>query len=235
MVTDENLAILKRNTELIKANIQRAAERCAREAAEVRLVAVTKTRPIELIRPLMELGLNIIGENRVQEARQKFPHLEDLGFKRHLVGHLQTNKAKHAVELFDCIHSIDSPRVAAAVNRRCEQADKNLDILLEVNVSGEEAKYGLSPEQVEPLALQIEALPRLNLIGLMTMAPLVDDPEAARPVFQGLRRLRDQLNDKGFSNIRHLSMGMTQDYQVAVEEGATMVRIGSAIFAGCRI
>jgi PLP dependent protein len=228
-----NFLVLKKNVETIRENIAAALKRSNRNPSEVTFVAVTKTRPAELVGLLADLGFDTVGENRVQEARQKRPLLDDKNFQWHLIGHLQSNKARHAVEIFDCIHSVDSLRLATEINRRCDAINKDIDVLIEVNVSGEEAKYGVASEQVEELALEIEKMPRVNLIGLMTMAPLLSDAEETRPVFRGLRELRDKLQSKGFLNIHHLSMGMTQDYTVAIEEGATMLRIGSAIFAGC--
>ncbi len=147
-----------------------------------------------------------------------------------MIGHLQTNKAKDAAVVFDCIHSLDSLRIADEVERRCAAVGKTMDVLLEVNVSGEEAKFGLKPEEVGGLVRHVANLPHLRLKGLMTMAPFADDAETVRPVFRGLRELRDRLNEAGLCHLTELSMGMTQDYQVAIQEGATMVRIGSAIF-----
>lgn len=233
MDIEQNLSVLEKNIETIRENIAAALERSRREKSEVTFVAVTKTRPVELIELLAGLGVDTIGENRVQEARQKYPLLSDINYQWHLIGHLQSNKARHAVEIFDCIHSVDSLKLASEISRRCEAINKVLDVMIEVNVSGEEAKYGVAPDRVEELAAEIGDMPRVNLIGLMTMAPLVMDPEETRPVFRGLRELRDDLVQKGHSNIRHLSMGMTQDYTIAIEEGATMVRIGSAVFDGC--
>lgn len=228
----DNILVLKKNVEIIRENIAAALKRSNRNASDVTFVAVTKTRPAELVGLLADLDIDIIGENRVQEAQQKRPLLDDKNFQWHLIGHLQSNKARNAVEVFDCIHSVDSVKLAKEINRRCDAIDKDIDVLIEVNVSGEEVKYGVEPGQVEQLAQEIEKMTQVNLIGLMTMAPLVGDAEETRPVFQGLRELRDELQAKGLSNVRHLSMGMTQDYMVAIEEGATMVRIGSAIFAG---
>ena len=229
----QTISILKNNIETIRQNIVEALKRSNREESDVTFVAVTKTRPAGLVGLLADMDIDTIGENRVQEARQKRPLLDDKNFQWHLIGHLQSNKARHAVEIFDCIHSIDSSRLAAEISRHCDAIKKEIDVLIEVNVSGEQAKYGVMPNQVEELALEIEKMPRLNLIGLMTMAPLVGDPEETRPVFSGLRDLMEELQKKGHPNIRQLSMGMTQDYTIAIEEGATMVRIGSAVFAGC--
>lgn len=229
----DNFLVLKKNVESIRENIAAALRRADRDASELTFVAVTKTRPAELVGMLADLDFDTVGENRIQEAKQKRPLLDDKNFKWHLIGHLQSNKAKHAVKIFDCIHSVDSLKLAKEISWRCDAIDKAIDVLIEVNVSGEEAKYGVVPDHVEELVLEIEKLPRINLIGLMTMAPLVADAEETRPVFRGLRELRDELQVKGHTNIKHLSMGMTGDYMVAIEEGATMVRIGSAIFAGC--
>jgi len=217
------------NIEEIRERIAHAAASVSRPPDGVTLVAVAKFRSPEQIAEAVEAGVKIFGENRVQEAKSKYHLLpEDLTW--HMVGHLQTNKAKDAVAIFDCIHSLDSIRIADEVEKRCAAAQKTMDVMLEVNISGEEAKFGLEPEEVESVVRHVLTLPHLRLKGLMTMAPFVDDPETVRPVFRGLRELRDRLNDSGLCHLNDLSMGMTQDYEVAIQEGATMVRIGSAIF-----
>jgi pyridoxal phosphate enzyme (YggS family) len=223
------LKTIRQNIEEVRKRIADAAASVGRSPEEVTLVAVTKLRTPQEIAQALAAGVKTFGENRVQEAKSK-AHLLPEGISWHMIGHLQTNKAKDAVALFECIHSLDSIHLADEVEKRCAAADKTMNVLLEVNVSGEESKYGLRPDDVEGVVRHAITLPHLRLKGLMTMAPFVDHPETVRPVFRGLRELRDRINDKGICRLTDLSMGMTQDYQVAVQEGATIVRIGSAIF-----
>jgi len=211
------------NIEEVKERINRACQRAGRSPDEVTIVAVTKTVEPAAIATAFQLGIRHFGENRVQEAKEKIGRLSQLEPRPtwHMVGHLQTNKAKVAVEIFDIIHSIDSVGLAEVISRRTQ---RTMPILLEVNVSGEASKNGFPLAEVEPALEQIAGLPGLEVKGLMTIAPLVSDAEQVRPVFQKLRALRDSLG------LEHLSMGMTDDFEVAVEEGATLVRIGRAIF-----
>lgn len=177
------------------------------------------------------MGVTDFGENRVQEALPKIAHFHPQGARWHLIGHLQSNKAGKVVEPFACVHSVDSLHLAQILNRHAEEQDKRLPILLQVNVAGEASKEGMSPGQATELARQIASLPALQVEGLMTIAPLVSDPEEVRPVFRELRRLRDRLRaEVSASSWTQLSMGMTDDYGVAIEEGATIVRVGRAIF-----
>jgi pyridoxal phosphate enzyme (YggS family) len=206
---------------LIRERVTRAAERAGRAPADVTIVAVSKSFPPEAIEQAAAAGIAHVGENRVQEAAAKILSLSHLPVTWHMVGHLQTNKAKTALELFDIIQSVDSLRLAEALSHR---AERPVPVLLEVNVAGEASKFGFSPPEVAKAAEAIARLPHLNVCGLMTIAPLVGDPEEVRPVFRELRQLRDALG------LADLSMGMTDDFEVAVEEGATMVRIGRAIF-----
>jgi pyridoxal phosphate enzyme (YggS family) len=208
---------------LICERAARAAERAGRAPAEVTIVAITKSFPPEAIEEAAAAGIAHIGENRVQEAAAKIPSLHHLPVTWHMVGHLQTNKAKTALELFDIIQSVDSLRLAEALSHR---AERPVPVLLEVNAAGEASKFGFSPPEVPQAAEAVARLPHLNVCGLMTIAPLVSDPEEVRPLFRELRRLRDALG------LAELSMGMTDDFEVAIEEGATMVRIGRAIFGG---
>ena len=198
----------------------------------VSLIAVTKTQSPEVIRQAFAAGLSIVGENRVQEAMEKSALLAGLPLTWHLIGHLQTNKVKQAVQLFSLIHSVDSSRLATEINRCALNIGKVQDVLLEVNVAGEDAKSGVTPEQAEELAAFIDSLPNLRLCGMMTVAPLFDDPELTRPIFRTLREMFDKLKEKALhpDSFRWLSMGMTHDYRVAVEEGSTMVRIGTGLF-----
>jgi pyridoxal phosphate enzyme (YggS family) len=206
---------------LVRQRVARAAERAGRSPAEVTIVAVGKSFPAQAIEEAAAAGIAHVGENRVQEAAAKIPALRHLSLTWHMVGHLQTNKTKTALELFDIIQSMDSLRLAEVLSRHAERV---IPVLLEVNVAGEASKFGFSPQEVLPAAEAIARLPHLDLRGLTTVAPLVSDPEEVRPVFRELRRLRDALG------LAELSMGMSDDFEVAIEEGATMVRIGRAIF-----
>ena len=222
---------IARNVEQVRARVADACARVGRDPSEVLIVAVSKTFPPEAIREAVAAGIAHIGENRVQEAYQKFQALGRIA-TWHMVGHLQTNKVKRALEFFDWIHSVDSLHLAEEINKRAERLGREfVDVLVEVNTSGEASKYGVSPSEAAGLVEKIDALPKVRVQGLMTIAPIVEDPEEARPYFVQLRELRDELLRKGAAeSLPHLSMGMTDDFEVAVEEGATMVRIGRAIF-----
>ena len=204
----------------VRADIATACERAGRDPGEVTLVAVSKTQPVAAIRAALNAGQLEFGENRVQEGLDKIEQLAGSAARIHLIGHLQRNKARFAGR-FASVQSVDSIRLAAAIARNL---DAPLDILLEVNVAAEASKHGFAPDDVEAALSDISALPHLNVNGLMTIAPLVEDAEAVRPVFRRLREMRDALG------LRELSMGMSNDYDVAIEEGATIVRIGRAIF-----
>ena len=206
----------------VRQRVERAAERAGRSPADVTIVAVSKGFPPSAIDEVVVAGIADVGENRVQEAAAKIVALRPLPVTWHLVGHLQTNKAKTALELFDIIHSVDSLHLAQVLSRPDRSGP--LPILLEVNVAAEASKFGFAPAEVAAAAQVVARLPHLDLRGLMTVAPFVSDPETVRPVFRELRRLRDALG------LRELSMGMTDDFEVAIEEGATLVRIGRAIF-----
>jgi pyridoxal phosphate enzyme (YggS family) len=235
---------LEQNVVQVMDRIAAAARRAGRNPAEVMLVAVSKTFAVEAVVEAHRAGLPVFGENRVQEARAKIPAVAAILGKGavswHLVGHLQRNKAKQAVRLFDLVHSVDSVRLATELEKRCAALEtelekkKRLAVLLEINVSDETTKYGLpvgDRAQLDAVVETILAQPHLELQGLMTMAPIVADPEAARPTFRQLRQLRDALARQfPAADWQHLSMGMTDDFEVAVEEGATLVRIGRAIF-----
>ena len=218
------------NLRSVRERLAAACERAGRSPDEVTIVGVSKTFPPPLVIEACRAGLTDIGESRVQEGAAKIPKVEALGSRPrwHLVGHLQTNKVKTALGLFDIIHSVDSLRLAEFISRQVTslpvQKAGTLPVLLEINVAVEASKFGLRPEETGPTLEQIARLPGLAAQGLMTVAPLVDDPEEVRPVFRELRRLRDALG------LRDLSMGMTDDFEVAIEEGATIVRIGRAIF-----
>ena len=217
-----------KNWAALGERIARAAARAGRDPDAIEVVAISKTRSAEEVEAAYECGLCIAGENRIQEAAAKRP-LVAAPVSWHLVGHLQTNKAKFATRLFDVIHSVDSERLAAALETEAAKLGRTLEVLVQLNVSGEEAKFGLQPVEAEPLLAAIADMPHLRLTGLMTMAPVCPDPEDTRPIFRDLRQLRDDLRG-AFPELTALSMGMTQDYAVAIQEGATLVRIGAAIF-----
>ncbi|MDX2225813.1 MAG: YggS family pyridoxal phosphate-dependent enzyme [Verrucomicrobiae bacterium] len=213
----------------IRQRIAESAAKSGREADAVTLLAVTKKVPLEVLREARYLGLLLFGENKVQEAKVKIPELP-ANLRWHMIGHLQSNKARDAVHLFDMIHSVDSPALARDLNKWADHFSKTTKILLEVNVSGESSKFGLPPETLPATAEMINALPRLECHGLMTLAPYAEDPEKSRPHFARLRELRDHLESTLGLRLPVLSMGMSGDYQVAIEEGSTLVRIGTALF-----
>jgi PLP dependent protein len=224
--------VITANLRHVRNRIDGAAGRAGRDPSTVTLVAVSKTMTPETVRAAYAAGQRYFGENRVQEGENKICDLVGLTEANwHLVGHLQSNKAKTAARLFQMIESIDSLHLAQALSRQAIAIGRTIPVLLETNVSGEASKFGLTPNEVLGVASQVAALPGLDLQGLMTVAPLVPDPERARPVFRRLRSLLDELRSAVPStHWQHLSMGMTGDFEVAVEEGATIVRIGRAIF-----
>ena len=222
--TRQALSDLERNIGDVRARIASAAERAGRATGDITLVAISKTHPVEVVASAFAAGLRDFGENRLQEAGGKIAALREqgvVGARWHLVGHLQRNKAAAAIGLFDILHSVDSERLAEAISAATEHP---VHLLIEVNVAGEDSKFGVAPEGVSKFAARIGSLPRLELTGLMTVAPRVDDPEDVRPIFRQLRELRDAVG------LRELSMGMTDDFKVAIEEGSTLVRVGRAIF-----
>lgn len=227
---------------LIKERINQAAERAGRNTEEIELVAVTKTVEVARIREALEAGVRNIGENRVQEALTKYEELNAnppmAGVPRwHMIGHLQRNKVGKALKVFDLIHSVDSLPLAEEIDKRAKVLGKRIDILIEVNVSGEESKFGLGMDEVNEFLMTVSKLKNLRIQGLMTMAPFTDDPEQSRPYFRKLGHLSEKIKSDQLNNveIRYLSMGMSQDFEVAVEEGANMVRIGSAIFGSRKL
>jgi pyridoxal phosphate enzyme (YggS family) len=227
------LESLSERFENIKTRIDRALEQSQRSQDSVTLVAISKTHPASLIKDLVALGATDFGENRVQEAETK---IRDVGRTRahwHLVGHLQANKARRAVKLFDVIHSLDSVELARRLDRLCEEEEvPSLSVLIQVDLGFEESKSGVLEADLKELAAEIRSCEHLRLSGLMTLPPFFDNPEDTRPFFVRLRELRDDLARAGvFANgVGELSMGMTHDFEIAIQEGATMVRIGTAIF-----
>jgi pyridoxal phosphate enzyme (YggS family) len=223
---------LASNIAAVRASIKEAAERVERRPEEITLIAVSKTKPITMVETVYDLGITNFGENRVQEALPKIAEFRPQGIRWHMIGRLQSNKAHKVVSSFDAVQSIDSLHLAQALNRYTEiEKRERLPVLLEVNVAGEQSKAGMSVAEVTGLARRIADLPYLDLQGLMTVAPRVENPEEVRPIFRALRSLRERLRDEvPDCSWQHLSMGMTDDYCIAIEEGATIVRIGRAIF-----
>jgi pyridoxal phosphate enzyme (YggS family) len=219
---------IARNLAEVRAAIAAACRKAGRDPEEVRLVAVSKTVDAERVRQAMAAGQDIFGENYLQEAKDKIAVL-GRQVSWHLVGHLQTKKAKAAVALFDLIHAVDRLKLAQALEAAAAQQNKVQDVLLQVNQGGEDTKSGVAPNAALELVQALAQLPHLRLLGLMTMPPWLA-PEAVRPYFQALRALRDRLRDQTGLHLQELSMGMSGDYEVAVEEGATLVRVGTAIF-----
>ena len=217
----------------VRARIEAAAQRSGRSSDEVILIAISKTHPASSVKLLIELGTVDVGENRVQEAEEKFTEIGSDKARWHLVGHLQTNKARRAVNIFEVIHSIDSVDLARRLDRICiEEGRESLPILIQVDLGHEETKSGIDESELTHLVENLGSLTRLKLVGLMTLPPFFEDPEQSRTFFRRLAELRDELARQGaFGEGRgELSMGMTHDFEVAIEEGATMVRIGTAIF-----
>jgi len=228
----QTTAIFERIEE-VRAKIVVAAERSRRAAAEITLVAVSKTHPAAAVREAIAAGLSDFGENRVQEADTKVPEVGREAARWHLIGHLQSNKARRAVELFDVIHSLDSAPLAQRLDRICvEISREELPVLIQVDLGHETTKTGIDEQELPGLLEAVGQCSRLRLIGLMTLPPFFDQPEQVRPFFRRLRELRDRLQEQGAFGDRtgNLSMGMTNDYEIAIEEGATMVRVGTAIF-----
>ena len=223
---------LKQRLEKVKARIRRAAETCGRDAESVRLVAASKTFAPEIVREALEAGVTILGENYVQEAREKFKALVQYPVSWHFIGHLQSNKAKYAVRLFDLIHSVDSLKLARELDKQAARVDKIQPILVQVNISGEETKSGIAADETSAFISAIGRMKNLSVQGLMTMPPYFYQPEKVRPYFAALRELRDEIERRRIPNVSmtELSMGMTGDFEAAIQEGATLVRIGTAIF-----
>jgi PLP dependent protein len=222
---------IEENLAAVNDRIAAAALRTGRIPASVRLVAVSKTVDLDRIRAALAAGQRLFGENYLQEARDKIAALgREVSW--HLVGHLQSNKAKSAVELFDLIHGVDSLKLAQALEKAAAARGRFQEILLQVNLAGEASKSGAEPESVPGLLEEVLRLPHLQVEGLMTMPPYFSDPDRARPFFRRLRELAERLRDVSGLPLRELSMGMSGDYEVAVEEGATLVRVGTAIFGG---
>ncbi|MGO8991561.1 MAG: YggS family pyridoxal phosphate-dependent enzyme [bacterium] len=222
------MSLIKENLLRVMERIEKAARKSGRDPAEVKLVAVSKTVEVARISEAIEAGVSILGENYIQEAQKK---IEEIGrpVSWHFIGHLQSNKAKYAIRLFDMIHCVDSHPLVEELNRRAEQADRVSKVMIEVNLSKEATKFGTDEEMVFALARRIQPLHYLSLEGLMTMPPYFDSPEMSRPYYIALRELKERMIKDG-TPMKELSMGMSNDFEVAIEEGATFIRVGTAIF-----
>ncbi len=216
----------------VDRRIEKAAARCGRDPGDIRLLAVSKTKSADTVKEAMEAGATILGENYIQEARDKIEALRDYPVSWHFIGHLQSNKAKLAVKLFDLIHSVDSLKLARAIDRQAAGINKIQAVLIQANVGNEPSKSGVSPAEVIHLVRDISPLENVSVTGLMTIPPFFDNPEDARPYFSALRGLAEQISRLSIPGVtmEELSMGMTGDFEVAIEEGATLVRVGTAIF-----
>ncbi len=223
---------IKENLEEIRARIAAAAQSCGRSLDSVNLVVVSKTVPVDRIREGIAAGAVQLGENYIQEAREKIETLADQPLTWHFIGHLQSNKAKYAARLFDLIHSVDSVKLAKALDKEAKKVGKVQPILIQVNIAGEQTKSGVSEEGAVDLVKQVSQLANVAIKGLMTMPPYFNAPEKVRPFFRRLRELRDRIAEMDLPGVStdELSMGMTGDFEAAIEEGSTIVRIGTAIF-----
>jgi len=217
------------NLARVRQEIVEAAAKAGRGPGEIELVAITKAHPAEKVREAIDAGQRLFGESRVQEARTKIPELPS-SLRWHFVGHLQKNKIRHALPLFEMIHSVDSLALAQDMNRIAEEEGLHPRVLLEVNVAGEGSKFGFTPDKLREQMEGLLALPRLSILGLMCIPPIANEAAASRKYFVQLRELRDSLQTEFRVDLTQLSMGMTQDFWIAVEEGATLVRVGTAIF-----
>ncbi|MDI6821712.1 MAG: YggS family pyridoxal phosphate-dependent enzyme [Actinomycetota bacterium] len=225
--------VIAQNLRLIRDKMAKAASRVGRNPTEIKLVAVTKNVPVLEINQAIEAGITDIGENRVQEMRKKFGKLGN-AVTWHFVGHLQTNKVKYIIDFVELIQSVDSLKLAQEIQKRAQKANRIQKVLVEVNVSREESKFGIDPQKLVSFMKEIAKLDHIVVKGLMTLAPLVEDTEEIRPVFRTLRELGEHVKELNLSRVEmeYLSMGMTNDFEIAIEEGSNMVRIGTGIFKG---
>ena len=223
--------MIKENLEIVEQNIQGACKRAGRDRSEVTLIAVSKTKPVSDIRQAMDCGITVFGENKVQEIKDKTEEIKE-PLSWHMIGHLQANKVKYLPGRVCMIHSVDNVKLAQEIEKQFAKTDEKIDVLIEVNMAEEESKFGLSANETPGFVKEICELPHLNIRGLMTIAPYTEDPESNRQYFKGLRELKDSINAMNLPgvNMDTLSMGMTGDYEVAIEEGATFVRVGTGIF-----
>lgn len=223
--------MIKENLEYVENRISESCKRAGRNRNEVTLIAVSKTKPVSDIREAMACGITVFGENKVQEMRDKHNEItEPLSW--HMIGHLQANKVKYLPGVACMIHSVDNKKLADEIEKQASKHDIVMDVLVEVNMAHEDTKFGLSPDEAIDFVKEISTLPHLNIRGFMTIAPYTEDPESNRVYFRGLRELKDKVNELNIPGVKMdtLSMGMTGDYEVAIEEGATFVRVGTGIF-----
>jgi PLP dependent protein len=218
------------NLNRLRQDIREAARACGRSPESVRLLAVSKTFSASAVEMAAQAGQLLFGENRVQEAEKKIPEVRAAGLEWHLIGHLQSNKAKRAAELFDVIQTLDSGKLAVRVNRFAEELRKMIPVFVQVNVAGESQKSGVGQRELRSLVEAVDALPRLRLLGLMAIPPYEESSEASRPYFRELHRLLEETNRWRAEPLLELSMGMSHDYRVAIEEGSTLIRVGTALF-----
>lgn len=225
------MSVIVENLETVREKIAAAAQRVGRDPAEIKLVAVTKTVDVPTIEEGIKAGITAIGENRVQEIRKKYPEIQS-PVEWHLIGHLQTNKVKYIIDKVDLIHSLDRYSLAQEISKRAQQAGTTMSVLVQVNVAEEETKFGLKVEETEEFIKEVTQLEGIKILGLMTMAPYVENPEEVRFVFKKLKELSEKIGNLNLPQVemKYLSMGMSNDYEVAIEEGANIVRVGSAIF-----
>lgn len=223
--------MISKNLEQAQEDIRQACMASGRAPEEVTLVAVSKTKPVELLMEAYQAGARVFGENKVQEIMDKYDHMPG-DVQWHMIGHLQRNKVKYIIDKVAMIHSVDTLRLAQTIEQEAEKKNVRMPVLIEVNVAGEESKFGLKMEEVLPFLQEVAQYPHIEVKGLMTIAPFVENPEDNREVFRKLKKLSVDINGKNINNITMsvLSMGMTGDYEVAVQEGATMVRVGTGIF-----
>lgn len=223
--------MIKDNLEIVEQNIQNACDRAGRKRSEVTLIAVSKTKPVSDIRQAMDCGITVFGENKVQEIKDKTEEIKE-PLSWHMIGHLQANKVKYLPGRVCMIHSVDNVKLAQEIEKQFAKTDEKIDVLIEVNMAQEESKFGLSAEDTPEFVKEICELPHLNIRGLMTIAPYTENPESNRQYFKGLRELKERINSMNLPGVSMdtLSMGMTGDYEVAIEEGATFVRVGTGIF-----
>lgn len=222
--------MIKQNVEVIKRKIETAAKNSGRTAEDILFLGVTKTIDIQRIQELMDSGITTLGENKPQEIVKKYDQLK--GVKWHLIGHLQSNKVKYIIDKVELIHSVDSLKLALEIDKQAKKHNKVMDILIEINIAGEESKHGIKPNELESLIKEISLLSNVKVKGIMTVAPFVENPQNNRLYFEQMNKLFIDIRSKNIDNIdmTFLSMGMTNDYEVAIEEGANIVRIGTGIF-----
>ncbi|MEE8348323.1 MAG: YggS family pyridoxal phosphate-dependent enzyme [Acidobacteriota bacterium] len=218
------------NLKRLEAEIKSAAHDCGRDPTDIRLMAVSKTCSGDLVSKAVAAGHTLFGENRLQEAWEKIPQVNQGGLCWHLIGPLQSNKARRAVEIFDVIQTLDRSRIARKVNQYAQEMDKILPVFIQVNIGEEPQKHGLTPREVPGMVQLVDSLSCLNLEGLMALPPHSDEPEASRPYFRRLAELLNEINLHRERPVKDLSMGMSHDYRIAIEEGATLIRVGTAIF-----